>query len=241
MNADDEFLTERIGALMRLTINRPRAANAINHVVAAGIVRGIAQANADESIRAVILTGAGERAFSAGRDMKNPDNLPIDELNRQRRRESEAYTYALLGCEKPLVVALNGVALGAGWMLAMHADEVVAADHAALSMPEVDVGIATYLGHALLRELVGGALANELVLTGRKMPVQEAASHRLVTAVVPSSDLAKEAVARAEALGAKPWETFRRMKAWVLQSRRKAVQDAYAMHDPGLTASGGRA
>ncbi len=236
--ADTEFLTERNGAVVRLTINRPKAANAINDVVAAGLVKAIAEANADASVRAIMLTGAGERAFSAGRDMKNPQNLPLDDLNRQRRRESEAYTHALLSCEKPLVAALNGAALGAGWMLAMHADEVVAADHAVLSMPEVDIGIATYLGHALLRELVGGALANELVLTGRKMSAQEAASHRLVTAVVPAGRLQEEGLARAASLAAKPPDTFRRMKAWILEQRRKAVEHAYREHDAKLGSAG---
>jgi enoyl-CoA hydratase/carnithine racemase len=231
MTSDEsELLVERTGALMRLTINRPRAANAISEAVAAGLVQALAEANGDETVRAVILTGAGERAFSAGRDMKNPRGLPLDALNRQRRQESEAYTGALLGCEKPLVVALNGVAIGAGWMLAMHADQVVAAEHVVLSMPEVDIGIATFLGHALLTELVGGAVANELVLTGRKMPAQEALRHGLVSAVVPAGQLAEEALARAEALGAKPEQTFRQMKGWILARRRAAVEHAYREH-----------
>jgi enoyl-CoA hydratase/carnithine racemase len=231
VNVEPEFLVERIGATMRLTINRPRAANAINAAVAAGLVSALAEANRDDSVRAVILTGVGERAFSAGRDMKNPENLPLDDLNRQRRRESEAYTHALLACEKPLVAAINGVAIGAGWMLAMHADQVIAAEHALLSMPEVDIGIATFLGHALLTELTGGALANDLVLTGRKMAAHEALRHGLVSAVVPTDRLAAETDARAAVLAAKPVETFRDMKGWILARRREAVERAYRSHD----------
>jgi enoyl-CoA hydratase/carnithine racemase len=229
--AEPEFLIERVGPLMRMTINRPRAANAINAAVADGLVAGIAEANADDAVRAVILTGAGERAFSAGRDMKNPAGLPLEQLNRQRRQESEAYTGALLGCEKPLVAALNGVAIGAGWMLAMHADQVVAAEHAVLSMPEVDIGIATFLGHALLTELVDGAVANDLVLTGRKMSAEEALRHGLVSAVAPAERLSDEAMARASLLGAKPYPTFRQMKGWILARRRRAVETAYREHD----------
>jgi enoyl-CoA hydratase/carnithine racemase len=228
---EPEFLSERIGPLLRLTINRPRAANAINDVVTQGIVSGLAQASRSDEIRAVILTGAGERIFSAGRDLKNPHNLPLDALNRQRREESRAYTGALLGFEKPLVVALNGVAMGAGLMLALHADQVAAAEHATLTLPEIDIGIATFLGHTLVAVLAGDGLANDLVLTGRRMTAAEALQRGLVHAVVPPDRLAEEAQARAAALAAKPAETFRDVKRWILQRRRAAVDAAYSAHD----------
>ena len=231
MEIQPEFLSERIDSILRLTINRPRAANAINATVAAALVAGLAEAGCDDGIRAVILTGAGDRAFSAGRDLKNLHNLEPGAFNRQRSAELRAYTEALLEFEKPLVVALNGIALGAGLMLALHADQVIAAEHATISLPEIDIGIATMLGHALVAVLAGDGVANDLVLTGRRVTAAEALHRGLVHAVVPSDRLATVAEASATMLGAKPIDTFRDVKRWILARRRAAVSTALQAHD----------
>jgi len=133
--------------------------------------------------------------------------------------------------EKPLVVALNGATIGAGLMLALHADQVVAAEHALLSLPEINIGIATFLGHALVAEVGGNGLANDLMLTGRQMTATEALHKGVIHAVVAAERLAQEAQACAEMLGAKPLATFRASKDWILQRRRQAVGAAYAAHD----------
>jgi len=231
MDNQREFLLERIGSLLRLTINRPRAANAINEVVANGIVTGLAQASRSDDIRAVILTGAGDRVFSAGRDLKNPQNLDLETFNQQRRKELRAYTDALISFEKPLIVALNGIAMGAGLMLALHADQVVAAEHSEITLPEIDIGIATFLGHALVALLAGDGVANELVLTGRRVAAPEALQRGLLHSIVASDRLAVEAEACATMLAAKPIETFREMKSWILKRRRAAVSAALQAHD----------
>jgi enoyl-CoA hydratase/carnithine racemase len=231
MDNEPEFRSERIGALLRLTINRPRAANAINEVVAEGIISGLDQANRSDDIRAVILTGSGDRMFSAGRDLKNPQNLKLEAFNLRRREELRAYTEALLSFEKPLVVALNGMAMGAGLMLALHADQVVAAEHAVINLPEIDIGIATFLGHALVAVVAGDGVANELVLTGRRMAAAEALHRGLVHSVVSSDRLAVEVEASATMLAAKPSDTFREIKSWILKRRRAAVNAAFQAHD----------
>jgi enoyl-CoA hydratase/carnithine racemase len=211
-------------------INRPAAANAINAGVTRGLVDGLTEAMADDSILAVILTGAGNRVFCAGRDLKNPLNLDPDALNRTRRDESIAYNEALMAFDKPLVVALNGAAIGAGLMLALHADQVVAAEHALLSLPEIDIGIPTILGHTLIAELAGHSVANDLVLTGRRLSAAEAQQRGLVHHVVQGSSLLDEAEACARFLGAKPRSTFRAVKRWILQRRQAAVRAAFAAH-----------
>lgn len=240
MSQTAEFTCERDSGLMRLTINRPGSANAINDVVARGLVEGLAEAMSDDAISAVVLSGAGNRVFCAGRDLKNPLNLERAALDRIRREESIAYNDALLSFDKPLVVAINGAAIGAGLMLALHADQVVAADHALLSLPEIDIGIATMLGHTLVAELAGQAVANDLVLTGRRMTAAEARQRGLVHRVVQASALPDEADACARFLGAKPRPTFRAMKRWILDRRRLAVQAAFAAHAE-LDAAGGSA
>ena len=231
MTEATELLRERHHELLRLTLHRPAAANAINRTIAMGLVQGLSEAMADETVRAVVITGAGHRVFCGGRDLKNPLKLDPDTLARERREESVAYTEALMAFEKPLVVAINGAAIGAGLMLALHADQVVAADHAFVSLPEVDIGIATFLGHTLVAELVGHSVANDLVLTGRRLTTTEAKKRGLVHEVVPGSALLAAADAHARFLAAKPPATFRSMKRWILERRKTAVRAAFAAHD----------
>jgi enoyl-CoA hydratase/carnithine racemase len=234
-----EFLAERSGSVLGLTINRPRAANAINQAVAEALACALGEALRNDDVRAVVLSGAGERAFSAGRDLKNPQNLAPEALNLQRRRELRSYTEALLSFDKPLVAALNGTALGAGLMLALHADQVVAAEHAAIGLPEIDIGIAGFLGHALVSLAAGDGVASDLVLTGRRVPAAEALRLGLAHAVVPLERLAAEAQARASMLAAKPVATFRQTKRWILARRRAAVEAAlleYEKLEAGLLA-----
>jgi len=226
-----ELTSARHNELLRLTINRPAAANAINRAVAICLEEALAQAMLDDTVRAVIITGTGSRVFCAGRDLKNPLQLTPDALSQARREESIAYTEALMAFEKPLVVAINGAAIGAGLMLALHADQVVAADHAFVSLPEIDIGIATFLGHTLVAELVGQSVANDLVLTGRRINATEAKQRGLIHDVVPGSALLAAAEARARFLGAKPPSTFRAMKRWILERRRTMVRAAFAAHD----------
>lgn len=240
MSEISDFVLERHADLLLLTINRPHAANAINDAVAKGLVDALADAEKDRSVRAVILTGAGERVFCAGRDLKNPLRLDPESLNRVRREESIAYNEALMSLTKPLVVALNGAAIGAGLMLALHADQVVASEHAFVSLPEIDIGIPTFLGHALVSEFSGNALANDLLLTGRRMSALEAQQRGLIHDRVPGDGLIESAMARAQFLGGKPTDTFRAAKSWILQRRRLAVRAAFAAHDH-LDGAGGAA
>lgn len=220
------MLARRKEGVLHLTINRPLAANAIDRDVAQALVARLATAKSDDSIHAVILTGAGRTVFSSGRDMKRPATMDASVFARQRRSELVAYSQALLSFPKPLVVALNGVALGAGLMLALHADHVVAASHVSLALPEIDLGIATYIGHALIADSVGNAVADQLVLSGRRMDAAEALDCQLVHAVVPGGALMQEAEAAASIYAAKPSAAFEAMKEWILARRRRAFDAA---------------
>jgi enoyl-CoA hydratase/carnithine racemase len=229
--SEQELLIEPANGILRLTINRPGAANAINDVVAACLAQALSMADSDDSIRAVLLTGSGNRNFCAGRDMKNPHNLSPMQLADQRRSESKAYIDALLTCRKPVVAAINGAAVGAGWMIALLADQIIAADHAVMSLPEIDVKIPTFIGHALISLRAGEALATDLVLTGRRMSAQEALQRGLVSAVVSSDRFSKEAEAAAALLAAKHSETMRDMKEWILARRRELIDLAGGAFD----------
>lgn len=226
-SAEEKLLAQYRGGVLCLTINRPLAANAIDSDVARALVGRLATAGRDNSIQAVILTGAGGRVFSSGRDMKRPATVDANAFEHQRRSELVAYSQALLSFHKPFVVALNGVALGAGLMLALHADHVVAAQHVTLTLPEIDLEFATYVGHALVADSVGSAVADQLALTGRCMGAAEALACRLVHAIVPASALAQEAEAAASLYASKPVAAFRAMKAWILDRRQRAFYGAY--------------
>ena len=124
-----------------ITIDRPDAANAINADVGEGIAAAIAAASADRHTLGAVLTGAGERVFSAGADLKNPANLPPPDLAARRSATLHTLLDAVLGFPKPLVAALNGAAVGAGAMVALLCDRVVCVPTGRFSLPEIDVGM----------------------------------------------------------------------------------------------------
>ncbi len=208
-----------------LTIDRPRAANAINPAVSRHFCAAIRDAQADPAQHAVVLSGAGDRVFCAGADLKNPDNLPPEIIAGQRAAALKDMLDAVLGFTKPLVCAVNGVAAGAGAMLALLSDHVVMADTSRLVLPEIDVGMPTLLGLAILTDLAGSALAADLVLSGRPMPAAEAAERGLAARVSPAA-VRETALAAAAALAAKPATAFGLNKAWVQRGRREVLARA---------------
>ena len=225
MSNEDELLQRQSDGILRLTINRAQSANSITSTLAQSLARGLERARDDESVGAVILTAAGERVFSAGADLKNPDNLDADALMAVRRASTKLCMETLLAFPKPLVVALNGGAVGLGCMLTFLADEVVAAETAYLSIPEINLGIATFTGHALLAHQAGEALASDVVRTGRRMAPDEALRHGLLVGVAQPGKLDALAEERARLLAAKPAAAFGQLKGWV-NGRKEAVYRA---------------
>ena len=215
----DVVLAHDSGAVRWITLNRPRAANAIDTALADGVAAELARAAADDQVRAVVLTGAGSRVFCAGVDIRNSDD------GDQRRRNLRTCFWSMLEFQKPLVAAVNGIASGGGCMLALLADQRVVAADTAFVLPEIDIGIPTYPALAILSLLVGDALAADLVLSGRRFPADEAARWSLAT-TAPSDQLVRAAETQAALLGGKPAETYRLCKAWLAQRLRAAIEDA---------------
>jgi enoyl-CoA hydratase/carnithine racemase len=221
MSTSEEAAVQRrdAGAVRWLTLNRPRSANAIDTALAQGLADELAQAAADAAVRAVVLTGSGQRVFCAGVNIRN------GEAAEQRRSNLRLCFWSVLDFPKPLVAALNGIASGGGCMLALLADQRVIAADTALVLPEIDIGIPTFPALAIISGLVGDALAADLVLTGRRFPADEAARWGLAS-VAPAGELVEVAQAHAEALAAKPAETYRLCKAWLNQRRRASIEQA---------------
>ena len=230
MNTTTGLLHAIDDGLLTITIDRPHAANAIDSSVAQGLAYLIQKAQQDSSIHAVLLTGTGNRAFCAGRDTKVSAGEDPVQLDMQRRKELWTYTDALLSFDKPLVVAANASAIGAGFMLCLHADQVLSVPNAVFSLPEINIGISSWLGHCLVAEIAGNALANDMSITGRKVDANEALSKGLIHTIVPALTLHTEAVARARTLIEKPRPTFRDIKQWILKRRQQSVEIARQRH-----------
>jgi enoyl-CoA hydratase len=201
--ADDNLLTARDGAVLTLTINRPKVMNALNADTLGAIDAAIAAAAADDEIRVIVLTGAGDRAFVAGADINElAVQTPVGGREHARRGQTIFDRIERLG--KPVIAAVNGFALGGGCELAMACTIRLAADTAKFGQPEINLGLMPgYAGSQRLPRLVGRGRALELLLTGATISADEAYRIGLVNRVVPTANLAAEVRTLAELLAAK--------------------------------------
>jgi enoyl-CoA hydratase len=179
--------------LVLVTINRPEKLNALNQAVISELEGAFRMAREDASVKALILTGAGEKAFVAGADIGEIANLDPIEAERISRRGQEIFR-GLETLRRPSVAAINGYALGGGLELAMCCTIRVASPNAKLGQPEVKLGIVPGYGATQrLPRLVGRGRALELLLSGESIDAAEAHRIGLVNAVVPQSELIETA------------------------------------------------
>ena len=172
------------GDIAIIKINRPEALNAVNIDVIAELSRTVDIVGADDGIRAVIITGVGERAFCAGADIAYMVN--IDPIKAEKYASSaQAVLNKIERLEKPVIAAVNGFALGGGCELALVCDIRIASSNAKIGQPEVTIGIPPgWGGTQRLVRIVGPAKAKELVFTGKMITAEEAAQIGLVNRVV---------------------------------------------------------
>jgi len=185
---------DRVGTI---TLNRPKALNALNSQVMNEVVAAAAEFDKDPGIGAIIVTGSGEKAFAAGADIK--------EMKEKSYQDVFLQDFITVGWEKvsqirkPIVAAVGGYALGGGCEMAMMCDFIIAADNARFGQPEITLGtIPGAGGTQRLPRFVGKAKAMDMVLTGRMMDAAEAERCGLVSRVVPLAQLIDEALAAAE-------------------------------------------
>ena len=229
--ANNNLISEARESHLWLTINRPEKANALTVDLMEGLAAAIVGAGNDANVRAVLVIGAGERVFCAGVDVREQ---PEDgNMIRQRERRSAALAAlqdAVLDTPKPVVAVLNGIASGGGAMLALLADACVAVDTAQLSIPEIDLGIATFSGANILDVIGGRALALDLVQSGRRMPAAEAVTRGLIGALVARDQLQARATAVAERLASKDSHAFAENKRWINRAMKAALAEAREEH-----------
>jgi enoyl-CoA hydratase len=201
--AYENLLTEQDGAVLVITVNRPKVLNALNAGTIEELGAAFADAAARDDVRVVVLTGAGEKSFVAGADI-NELSVQTPVGGREHARKGQTLFDRIEALGKPVIAAVNGFALGGGCELAMACTIRIAADTAKFGQPEINLGlIPGYAGSQRLPRLVGRGRALELLLTGQQISADEAHRIGLVNRVVPSTSLGTEARALAHALAAK--------------------------------------
>jgi enoyl-CoA hydratase len=202
--AFDNLLLERDGAIALVTINRPQVLNALNAQTIDELRRVALELKHDDSVRVVILTGAGEKSFVAGADI-NELVAQSPESARELGLRGQHVFGLIENLGKPVIAAINGFALGGGCELAMACTVRIAAEGARLGQPEVNLGILPgYAGTQRLPRLVGAGRALEMLLTGAPVTAAEAFRIGLVNRVVTASDLMAEARRLAGELARQP-------------------------------------
>jgi enoyl-CoA hydratase len=173
-----------------ITFNRPKALNALSRATMAELDAAIDELAADASVGAIVLTGAGEKAFVAGADIGEFNDIPSGQQAAEFARQGQAVLDKMESLPKPVLMAINGFALGGGCELAMAGDIRIAADTAKLGQPEINLGlIPGYGGTQRLSRLVGRGMAKYLVLSGDMIDAAEAHRIGLVDFVMPAAEL----------------------------------------------------
>ena len=191
----ENIILDRTERVAKITLNRPKALNALNSALIGELNAALDDLDADDAISAIVLTG-NEKAFAAGADIKEM----------QGKNFVDAYSGDFIGpweritnCRKPVIAAVAGYALGGGCELAMMCDFIIAADNARFGQPEITLGVIPGAGGTQrLTRAVGKAKAMEMILTGRMIGAEEAERANLVSRVVPVAELMDETMKVAE-------------------------------------------
>jgi enoyl-CoA hydratase len=196
-SSDQTVVTEKIGRVGIVRLNRPQALNALNVALIEALSAAINGFEADANIGCILITGS-DKAFAAGADIKEmADKSFMDAFMGDFIEGWDRVAHA----RKPVVAAVAGFALGGGCELAMQCDLIIAADNAKFGQPEIKLGVIPGIGGTQrLTRAVGKAKAMDLILTGRMMDAQEAERAGLVARVVPAADLLSEALKTAETI-----------------------------------------
>ncbi|RJS79223.1 crotonase [Candidatus Bathyarchaeota archaeon] len=225
---------EKNDGVATITLNRPEALNAFNDEVVNEVLQALEDAEKDENIRVVVLTGAGEKAFSAGADIKT-----MKGFNALKARElsllGEKLCSAIEKLEKPVIAAINGYALGGGLEVAMACDLRLASEKAKMGQTEINIGlIPGWGGTQRLTRLIGKTKAKELIFTGKIIDAKTAEQIGLVNMVIPAEQFRETVQKFARELASKAPIALKIAKALINKGADMSLDAAIALEREGF-------
>jgi len=236
MNDTSPVLAEDHGDVRVLILNRPAALNALNRALARAVVVALQVAQADRAVASVVMTGAGERAFCAGVDLTEAQALTASDIPAWFTEISECYRQILL-LDKPVVAALNGVAAGGGYQIALVADWRIGHVRTRMAQPEINAGLPSIMGAYFMRFYLPHSVNQDLSYSGRIMHAEECRRLGLLNELVPPAELGESARVQARALAAKAAVAFIATKARFREHVLAGFDDARAAAITGMQAA----
>lgn len=229
MDALKNVIYEKKDGIAKITINRPEARNALNTQTRTELKQVLDDVAADNEVRVVIITGAGEGAFCAGADLRElQDKTPL-QARKHVGSFSRVVIDTLANLEKPVIAAINGHALGGGLELALACDIIIASENAKLGLPEINIGLMPGGGGTQrLPRRIGLAKAKELIFTGEIINASEAERIGLVNKVVPPDELSNVVNKMAQKLVAKSPLMLKLAKASINKSEEIGLSEGMA-------------
>lgn len=229
------IIYEKNERIATITLNRPEALNTFSKQVENEVLQALEDIKNDENVRVVILTGTGEKAFSAGADIKT-----MKGMNALKARElslmGEKLCYSLENLEKPVIAAINGYALGGGLEVAMACDLRIASENARMGQTEINIGlIPGWGGTQRLTRLVGRGKAKELVLTGKMIDAKTAEQLGIINMVAPADKFRETVKQFATELAAKAPVAIKVAKALINRGADISLDSALALEREGFS------
>jgi len=199
----ENIIYELVDDIGTITFNRPKALNALNDALLEELSSALDEVNADENIRALILTGSGEKSFVAGADIKEiAQCTPL--TGRRLSKKGQDILFKLESLSIPVIASVNGFALGGGCEIALACDFIYASEKAKFGLPEITLGlIPGYGGTQRLARLIGKNMAKEMIFTGKMISASEAKEIGLVNKVCPPDSLMQSVMETAKSIASK--------------------------------------
>lgn len=210
-----------------VTLNRPDRLNAWDGPMRQQVKEAVERLDADPAVRAIVLTGAGDKAFSAGQDLSETEKFTGGEDGRAWFNSWRDFYDCVRRASKPCVAALNGVAAGSAYQFAMLCDVRVGHPGTRMGQPEINAGIPSVLGPMLMMERLGLSRTIELTLSGRMMDARECRQIGLIHYLVPRKQVLQKAIAVAKELAAKPPTAMRLNRQRFREVTQPAFDEAF--------------
>jgi enoyl-CoA hydratase len=224
---EDFIVSENRGPVAVLRLNRPHILNAWHTPMREMLVAALQAAESNDAIRAIIMTGTGDRAFCAGQDLNETKTFDPDRAEEWIKEWDRLYS-TIRGLSKPLLIALNGLAAGSGFQVALLGDFRIGHSGVTMGQPEINAGIASTTGPWIMREIIGLARTIDLTLTGRMMPAEECHAIGVINRLVPPERVMPETMTLAQELAQKAPVAMRLNKARFREVTEVGFRDCIA-------------